>query len=64
MQPEDIAKFRIKYPKITKLFEIINNLVSKNLVRFLLLPIIYALPVFFINSRACHQLSQMIVEAK
>lgn len=50
MQPEDIAKFRIKYPKITKLFEIINNLVSKNLVRFLLLPIIYALPVFFINS--------------
>jgi len=50
MQPEDISKFRIKYPKITKLFEIINNLVSKNLVRFLLLPIIYALPVFFINS--------------
>lgn len=50
MQQEEIAKFRIKNPKLTIIFEGINNVVSKNLVRFLLLPIIYALPVFFINS--------------
>ena len=50
MKKETISTFRIKYPKITIFFEWLNNLISKNLIRLLLLPILYALPVFIVNS--------------
>lgn len=63
MQHETIAKFRIEHPRITKFFEIINNLASQNLVRFLFIPIVYALPVFLINSSFSNSsLAKFIIE--